>query len=82
MCEVMDHVLTIHMAQAIWDEINTMFGTSTYARTVNTNIAIATTNELLGMTMSEYAVKMKDYGDKMMSAGHILEGEDMGMLHH
>jgi hypothetical protein len=49
MCEVIDHVLTTHMAQDIWDEINTMFGTITYARMVNTNIAIATTKELLGI---------------------------------
>lgn len=62
-------------AQA-WKAIEVMFSSQTRARSVNTHIALATTQKS-NMMIAGYVGKMEALGDKMASTGKPLDDEEM-----
>ncbi|KAL6629459.1 hypothetical protein ACP70R_029224 [Stipagrostis hirtigluma subsp. patula] len=69
-------VVNCTTAHEIWKEIENVFFSMTRARSVNTRIALATTQKG-NLTVSEYVGKMKSLADEMASASSPLEDEEL-----
>jgi len=74
--DILSQVATCATAAEAWKIIEDMFASQTRARTVNTWIALATTQKG-SSSVAEYFGKMKALGDEMKAAGRPLEDEEL-----
>jgi len=74
--DILSQVATCATAAEAWKIIEEMFASQTRARTVNTRIALATTQKG-SWSVAEYFGKMKTLGDEMKAAGRPLEDEEL-----
>ncbi|CAN6284799.1 unnamed protein product [Urochloa humidicola] len=74
--EVLSQVATCATATEAWTIIEEMFASQTRARTVNTRIALATSQKG-SSSVEEYFGKIKKLGDEMAAAGRPLEDEEL-----
>jgi hypothetical protein len=68
-------VTTLSSSTDVWRTLETMFGTPTQARSVNTRIALAMTKKSTS-TMAEFYSKMKVYADEMAASGQALGNDE------
>jgi len=74
--DILSQVATCATAAEAWKMIEDMFASQTRAQTVNTRIALATTQKG-SSSVAEYFGKMKTLGDDMRVAGRPLEDEEL-----
>ncbi|KAK1616852.1 hypothetical protein QYE76_022369 [Lolium multiflorum] len=74
--EVLPHAVGARTAAELWATLQDMYSTQSRSVTTNTRIALANA-EKGNKTMAEYVAAMKSLENEMISAGKILEDEDM-----
>jgi hypothetical protein len=74
--EVLQQVSTCKSAAAAWKTIEGSFGSQTTVRSINTCIALATTQKG-NMSITEYVNKMCALGDEIDVVGKPLDEEEM-----
>jgi hypothetical protein len=74
--EVLPHAVGARTATELWATLQDMYSARSRSVTTNTRIALANA-EKGSKTMAEYVAAMKTLENEMISAGKILEDEDM-----
>jgi hypothetical protein len=73
--EVMGQAVAYDTPQEVWSLLEQTYASQSCARTVNTRIALATTQKD-DMSISEYITKMKSLADEMASVKKKVDGEE------
>lgn len=74
--EILTQVIHLETAAQVWKAITEMLSSHSRARSLNTRLALATTQKG-DLSVSDYISKMKVLADEMTSAGKPLDDEEL-----